>query len=485
MKKITITAAPLVKREPHHSRVFSGIFKIIPLLTAGVVSNHTVYAGAFSLYTEGSAAAVGNFAAGVAAECTDASIGWYNPAGLVMIKEQQAVLSGTWVLPKTSATGTSYFNTLDFDEPYIQTFRGLKSADNATVPALHYVKPLGSRAAFGFNVVSPFGLSTNWDITSPVRYSGTFTQLLTLNASPEIAGFVTDNWSWGTGLDLQWAKVTFDGVVGSPAALQFLESVGGEVTPTTLDSASDNNGHSFGIGYHTGILGVFNDNHTRVGLNYQSSISHEFTGTSRLTGRLADPELNDPNAVYSSDLLMSNRLSLPDILTLSGYQDLTAKWALLGSIVYTGWSSFNTIQLDNVAAYSPESSEQSLEQVTSVEGYRDAWRFAMGTNYHVTDRWMMRFGWGYDQSPTVNAERDIRLPDADRFAVAIGTHFQVRQDIGFDLGYSYIWAAQHALINKTQVLGETSTNTIQAMANSHVNLAAAQIVWNIDADLKH
>ena len=35
------------------------------------------YAGAFSLYTESSTTALGTFAAGVAAEAGDASIGWY------------------------------------------------------------------------------------------------------------------------------------------------------------------------------------------------------------------------------------------------------------------------------------------------------------------------------------------------------------------------------------------------------------------------
>lgn len=459
--------------------------KAIGFVTTSGLSLSTAYAGGFSLYTEASTVAVGNFGAGVAAECADASIGWYNPAGMVLLGEQQAVFSGVGVFPRIAATGTSRFQTDDFDEPYVQSFRGLEGAVNAAVPAFHYVKPLGPRAAFGFNIISPFGLSTDWGDTSAVRYSGTYTQLLILNASPELAGFITDNWAWGAGLDFQWAKVTFDGVVGSPAALQFLESAGGEVTPTTLDSTTNNHGTSFGIGYHTGVLGIFNDKHTRVGLNYQSSIAHQFTDGSLLTGRLADPELTDPNATFFSGFLSSNRVQFPDVLTLSGYQDLTKKWAMLSSVVYTGWSHFKTIQLNNVAAYSVESSEQSYEQVVSQEDYRNTWRFSLGTNYHMTDRWMMRFGCGFDQTPTVNEQRNIRLPDANRWAVAAGTHFQVRPDIGIDLAYSYIWAAQNAFIDKAQILGPTSVNIIQAVGNSHVNLVAAQVVWNIDADLKH
>ncbi len=444
-----------------------------------MMTNHAASAGGFSLYTESSAAAIGNYAAGIAAEGADASIGWYNPAGLVLIKKQQAVFSGVGVFPSTKLSGTSTFNTDDVT-PYIQSFKNIQGAEDAVVPAFHYALPLGDRATFGFSVVSPFGLSTSWGDASPVRYSSTYTQLLMLNVSPELGGKITDNFAVGLGLDLQWARVTFNGVLGSPAALQFLESIGGLVTPTTLDSTSTNQGSSFGVGFHAGVLSMYNDNHTRVGLNYQSGIAHMFTGNSVLTGRLADPELTNPNAVFRSDGLTSNNVQLPDVVTLSGYQDVNDKLALLGSVVYTAWSSFKTIQLNNVAAFSAEEGAQQFVNSTSIEDYRDTWRFAIGANYHVNELWMMRVGGGYDQTPTINAARDVRLPDSSRWALSIGTHYQVRPNIGLDLGYTYLFGSNDARVNKTQVLGPSSSNVINALASSHAQLVGLQVVWTID-----
>ncbi|WP_457589498.1 outer membrane protein transport protein, partial [Legionella pneumophila] len=53
---------------------------------------------------------------------------------------------------------------------------------------------------------------------------------------------------------------------------------------------------------------------------------------------------------FQSDDLFSNAIDLPDVVTISAYHDVNDKFALLGSLVYTAWSSFKTVQLTNVAA---------------------------------------------------------------------------------------------------------------------------------------
>ncbi len=436
------------------------------------MSNHATYAGAFSLYTESSATAVGNFAAGIAAEAADASTAWYNPAGLVLLKKQELVVSGVGVFPSSKLTGTSTFTTEGIPTAYVQSFTGLQGAENALVPAMHYALPLGDNAAFGLSLVSPFGLSTRYGESSPVRYAATLTDLRTIDLSPDISGKLTENLSFGLGLDLQYARVKFNGVLGAPT-IAFLNP---EATATTFDSTSENLGSSIGFGFHTGLMGVFNHSHTRVGLNYQSQMQQKFRGSSTLTGRLADSEFPaNPNTVLRDDVLSSNNITLPDILTLSGYQDINAKLALLGSVVYTGWSSFKTIELNHVVA-GPDTYVDSV----ATENYRDAWRFALGANYSVNDQWMMRVGGGYDQSPTVNSARDVRLPDASRWALSVGAHYQPRYNLGVDVGYSYLFAANNPIVNKTQSIGDTSSYNVNAVAKVNAQLVGAQVVWAID-----
>ena len=452
---------------------------MVSLAVVTIITSHAASAGGFSLYTESGAAAIGNYAAGIAAEGADASIGWYNPAGLILIKKQQVVLGGVGVVPSTELTGVSNYVTqlppIGTLPSYTQSFSNLQGGENAVVPSLHYALPLGERATFGLSLVSPFGLSTNYDKNSAVRYAATESKFETFNVSPELGGKLTDNWSIGAGLDLQYARVHFNSMIGAPAVYQiFNQTYGSTISLQAADSSSNNVGDSFGVGFHAGTLLMFNEQHTRVGFNYQSAISHTFDGTSTLTGRLADPTFvitepqdANPNASYKTNSLYSNAIDLPAIMTLSAYQDVTNKFALLGSVVFSSWSSFNSIVLNNIAVGIPNDENTTLTHINSTinENYHDAWRAALGANYHVTDKWMMRVGGGYDQTPTDNEHRDVRLPDSNRWALSVGSHYQATPSIGVDVGYTYLFAAQDGQVDYTLDL-LTSTDHITATAKN-------------------
>jgi long-chain fatty acid transport protein len=457
---------------------------IVNAAVVTVITTSAAHAGAFSLYTESSAAAIGNYAAGTAAEAADASIGWYNPAGLTLIKEQQVVFGGVGVFPASKISGTSTFTAAP--APYIQSFSNIDGAENAFVPSAHYALPLGDKATFGFSVVAPFGLSTDWGVDSPVRYQATFTELITSNFSPELGAKLSDNFAVGAGLDLQYARVKFNRMLGLPTILQALTD-----PPAGLDSLSYNKGNSFGVGYHVGLMGMFNDKHSRVGINYQSKMRHTFNGYSQLSGPLANGgNIFDPTLAFSvrrNNNLSSNPIELPDVVTLSGYHDLNENFALLGSVVYTGWSSFKTIQLNNVAAPSFDGGGNITSVIVnsaSPQNYKDVWRVAVGANYHLNTMWMLRVGGGYDQSPLNNVYRDVRLPDADRWALSVGTHYQARPNLGIDVGYTHLFGANEPTINRTDVLSRTATSTssynVNATVNANADLVGAQVVWAID-----
>ncbi|WP_203455003.1 OmpP1/FadL family transporter [Legionella sp. MW5194] len=450
------------------------------ILSAAILSAMATgaHAAGFSLYTESSAAATGNFAAGIAAEGYDASIGWYNPAGLVLIRDQQAVFGGVGVFPGAKLSGNTAFATViapGLTSTYRQSFSDIKGEVDAFVPSFHYALPLGENATFGVSVTSPYGLATDWSTFYPTRYAATFTELITTNISPQIGGRITEHFALGAGVDLQYARVKFNSIIGAPAFLQFIGA-----NPMLFDSYSYNKGDSFGTGFHVGALAMFNDNNTRIGLNYQSVMHHEFHGYSTLTGRLASgPALDNHNASFTSDILFSNPIELPDVVTLSGFHHLNDKVDLLASVVYTGWHTVRNIQLNNVAAFSLALERQVLVNSTSTENYDNAWRFAVGANYHVNDVFMIRVGGGYDETPTQDAFRTIRLPDADRWALSVGAHYQWRPNLGVDVGYTHLFA-DDVLINKTVTAGPGSTFNVNATGKARADLLGAQLVWMID-----
>lgn len=470
---------------------------IVNMAVLSVLAASAAHAGSFALYTESSPAAIGNYAAGIAAEAADASTGWYNPAGLPLLHKQEITFGGVGVFPSTELTGTSTFSTVttlpapfpSVTTNYTQSFAGIQGAENAFVPSVHYALPLGENVAFGFSIVSPFGLSTDWGLESPVRYQATKSELLTANFSPELGAKLTNNFSVGAGLDLQYARVKFNQMIGIPTFLLPLS-----LDPAADDSLSYNKGKSFGVGFHVGVMGLFNDNHSRLGLNYQSKMRHKFNGYSQLSGPLATPNdalFLDPISPFSivvNNNLNSNAIEFPDVLTLSGYHDVNEKIAVLGSVVYTGWSCFDSIQLNNVAAPNVDidilAPSATVSQVAissaTLQNYRDTWRAALGANYKFNDLWMLRVGGGYDQTPTINLYRDVRLPDADRWALSVGAHYQARANVGVDVGYTHLFAVNDPSVNRTEELAPGSTYNVNAVGSVSADLVGAQVVWVID-----
>lgn len=462
------------------------------IFLATIMFSANNFAAGFSLYNEGTGSAIGNFAAGIAAEYNDASTGWYNPAGLAFLHKPQAVIGAVGVMPYFNLNGNTLFITelpqLPDSPPfyYSQSFNNQKGADRAAVPSFHFAYPLGPNTTAALSVVSPYGLATDWDGKSALRYAATYTKLVTIDIAPELGGKLTDFLSVGLGLDLEKAYVTFNQVLGAPA---ILNEFGGGILPSALDSTSTNLGDSFGVGFHTGVLFHIWQDSTRLGINYQSAIQHRFYGDSTLKGPLADPNLNvfdplmsDPKMVFANKILLSNGIALPSVTTLSLYQDLSARLALLGSVVYTSWSSIQNISLFNVAGLTVDNNGQAIQgniNAFNINNFRNTWRVALGSNLKINNKFLIRIGGGYDETPTISQERDIRLPDADRFALAIGGHYQFGSAFGVDFGYSHYFMNK-IIINKLAVLDANNNFQTIATGNAHANLLGAQIVWTLD-----
>lgn len=460
------------------------ITKTLALGISAIFLNHGAWSGGYSLYEENSARAVGNVAAGIAAEGADASTGWYNPAGLVLLKHRQVLLSGVGVLPTSLITGSATYTTPTLP-PYVESFHNMRGGKDGLVPSIHAAIPFGDRYALGLNVVAPEGLSSQYPTDSPVRYAALMSSFTTASFSPVLAAKLSETLSIGGGVDLQYATLGFSSMIGAPA---LMTSLG--LPSTFLDSQVTNNGKSFGVGFHAGFLFRFQNDHTRIGMNYESNVKHQFKGSSVLRGRMADPSLNvfnpiagNPAASFRTNNFQTNTITFPSVTTLSGYQDLNEKWALLGSIVYTQWSAIQLFDLDNLAA----SGANSLGNInlneynsTSPQDYRNTWRYAVGLNYKMTRNVMLRGGVGCDQTPTVNKARNVNLPDTNVFVFAGGVHYQMYEQFGLDIGYSYYMKTASTSINSGYVFGNSTYNINAISSSYHGNLVGLQLVWTGD-----
>jgi long-chain fatty acid transport protein len=110
---------------------------------------------------------------------------------------------------------------------------------------------------------------------------------------------------------------------------------------------------------------------------------------------------------------------------------LTPQWTVLGEFDFFTWSNFKAIDI--------HTNSPSLGNLVTNENYRDTFGLAVGAEYQLNDQWRLRTGFKYDETPTVDAFRDTRVPDGDRFEIAGGFHYQYDEHIGIDASYAHLF----------------------------------------------
>lgn len=426
------------------------------LCAAGMLTVSTqASASAFQLFEQDGGSYLANYHAGYAAAATDASTAFYNPAGITRFKNQQVVFSAINVLTDFKYKGNIAVNTIDAGLPMSVTAQG---GSYAFVPALNYVAPISDYVGFGFSVVVPFGLKTDYGTSTVLRYAATETSVKVIDISPSLGFKVTNQLSLGIGFDIQRMFAEFDSVAGLGL---------GE-----LDTLSRNKADDTAYGYHLGALYEFNPC-SRLGFSYHSQVVHRLEGTSRFEGPLAAVTGTDPLTSHAS-----THVTLPAYATLSYYHKVTQPLALMASLTFTKWNVFQDITLNNVAGINEIGEPITDIQVTIPQRYRNTWNLAVGGEYNATDRITLRAGVGYDQTPLRGAYRDVRLPDNDRYIVALGGHFQATKCVGVDLGWLHVFFNEVNVNPVPQQIGIETVST-NGKASGGADVYGAQITWDI------
>ncbi len=376
------------------------------------------YAAGFQLY-EQSGASLGDFNAGAAAIADDATTNWYNPAGLVRLHHAQLSLGGILISTTNDFTGSV---TDNIPTPFgIVPITQTGSVDGGTfnfVPNIHLAVPLGHGVVGGLSVVTPFGLSTSYNKGSVAQSSATLSELKTVDVNANLAIPVTKKFSVAGGLNFVHAVVDLNNALPTNFAFPPFRVTG---STQFKNRATDD-----AFGWNIGLLYQFTK-HTRVGFAYRSQVHLKLEGTSTFL----------PNSTLNAKA----SLTLPDYAGLSIYSRVSPRIALMGTVNYTGWDAFKNVILKNVAIPSG--------MTVTPQNYRNTFNVIAGLHYFLSKKIFLRFGLGFDKTPTNNKDRDLRLPDSNRIVVATGIHYQASKKLGLDLGYLHVFANQ-ASINQTQ-----------------------------------
>lgn len=413
-------------------------------------------ASGFQLW-EQDAASIGNFHAGYAAKAEDASTAFYNPAGLSRLDHKQVIFGATAIAPSFKYKGNVSLNVINNFELLPTVAQG---GVFKTVPMFHYAAPINDRIGFGLSIVVPFGLATNYGQSTPMRYAATESSVFVVDTSPVISYKVTKDLSVGAGPDFQYMQGEFDQI--------------GTYSGKRYDSDGVNKATGTAWGYHAGLLYQLNKD-ARVGLSYHSQVVHHLSGTSDFTGPLADDLAGGP--IYSNRASVD--VTLPPYTALSAYYHVRPKLALMGSVIYTQWSTIQNLILKNVSGINADGERSTDITAVLPENFKNSYNVSLGADYFLSDDITLRTGIGYDQTPTSDAYRNARLPDNNRYVIALGGHYQATKTVGFDVSWAHFFIKEAVVNPPKQTTGLEEIN-LDGKVKGGADVLSGQIVWNIN-----
>jgi len=400
--------------------------KSVLAVAVAIVSTNAWSAG-FQL-NEFSSSGLGRAYSGEGAIADDAGNVSRNPALITMFDRPTFSGGAVFVDPDVNISGTS---------PTGRSTDADNIAPTAWVPNLHFVAPINEQFGWGASVTSNYGLATEFNNSYTAGSVAGKTDLTTVNLNLSGAYRLDNHWSFGLGFDAVYARAKIERYAGDLGPLLAASNPSlGPLAPTVAGIPADTQithlkGDEWGFGWNAGILYEL-DKDNRYGLTYRSEVKIDFDGDYKSSLPAAfNPILAGYNLYGTSGATIpgSLTLNLPEMWELSGYNRVAPQWAVHYSLTYTSWSQFQELKAKG-------SDGQTLFQ--KEEGFRDAYRIALGTTYYMDDNWTFRTGIAFDDSPVPADKRSISIPDQDRLWLSAGTTYAFNEDASVDLGVSYM-----------------------------------------------
>lgn len=442
-----------------------------------LVNADVAKAAGFAIIEQG-VKGLGNAFAGSAASAEDATTIFYNPAGMTHIKGREIIAGLHIIDPSLRFNNSASTISPSFGGGPLTGSDGGDGGVTGLVPNFYFSQELDGYW-FGLGVNSPFGLSTNYDSNWKGRYQAVESKITTLNINPSLAYRFNERFSLGGGLNLQYldAKLTQDvdytavclSAFGGPAC------TGQGLGVATLQSSattgySDNTASDWGTGYNLGLIYEFSSE-SRLGLAYRSKINHKATGEGDFTvpGAVSGAGGGIGPAISSifTDAAITSYITMPDTLSLSGYQQVTPKWVFMADVTRTRWSRIPEVRI----SFDNPLKSDSVERIN----WKDSTRYSIGASYLYNEQWTWRTGVAYDQTPIYEtSDRTARLPDNNRRWLAFGASYKGHSGMSFDVGYAHLFVS-NTPIDRTGVFGDKLVGSFQ----NSVDILSAQVVWDM------
>jgi len=367
-------------------------------LLAGVLS----YAGGFRVSLQG----VKQLAmAHTSAHAEDASVAFFNPAGISFIPSKLSIVAGGFgASNKVTFQNLNTLQSTDTDNPIGTPFYA----------AIAY-KPT-ENLSVGLSVTTPFGSTIQWPNDWEGRELVQKMELKSFFFQPMVSVKLAPWMSLGASYIYARGQVDWD-----KAVTQF----GGELNIN--DEKATGHGYSFGFYFRP-------DPNLDVSISYRSPVDMKADNgkaTFAFPSQSIYPLLGLDTSGQDS---FKATLPLVDEYIVGLTYKITPKWLVSADFNYHGWQKYSRLTLDFEKA--PVGNQADPTILVNPKNFKNAKTFRLGTQYAFTDKIFGRLGAYYDESPYSDENFIPETPSFDTYVITGGVGFKLNK-FGVDVAGGY------------------------------------------------
>lgn len=467
--------------------IFMVVLAALVLLAEGAV------AGGYALSGVGSRAiGMGGAFRGLA---DDWSAAYWNPAGLTQLEESEFNAMLVAISPRIQYTPQITYG--DLDVGYRNGVTRYPNDKTTFIPDVSgFIKFEGfDEYTVGLAIFVPVGLASEWDIYNPtpamdirnpyVWYDHK-AYLTVIDVHPAIArSFMDDKLSLGAGLSMQRASVTFKKT--------FLKPSGIPIPHEYLLIDTELEGDGWGFGANFGLLYKLSDK-MQFGISGKTGTTLKLEGTATQELYTFDNE-DLKNSLLSRAITEAERQQIlflfaadNHVATLDGKAEIktpadigfglavkpTEKLTLTGEVVYTQWSSLDSILIEMDGS---DPSGQPAEDTPLMLNWDNTVRFSAGGEYQLADPLALIFGYYLDPSPIPDGTFSPLIPDlGDKNSFNIGAALSF-SDFELSYNFEYISFADRDIATLEDVNGDGTFDNYPGLFESTLFASHVSITY--------
>ena len=366
---------------------------MLAVLSASLAS--TAYAGGYRVSSQGQKAmAMGH--TGVAMSESAEAI-FFNPGAITQLEAETDIVGGiTFIDTETKYEQEDTLAKAETDNPIGTPFNA------------YFAQKWNEDLSYGLGIYTPFGNKVEWPDDWEGSHLVNEIELSAIYIQPTIGYQLDPSTSIGFGPTLVLGSVKYNRNLSTS-----MTDANGD--RSNVEIKADN---VTAWGYNVGLLHKLADNKTSLGISYRSKITVE--------ARDEDADFdNVPTALESTfaDGEFDADLPLPAELTLGIAYKYSDRLILAFDFNRTFWGTYDELKIEFDNGITSE----------NPRNYEDSNIYRFGMQYRYDDRWTLRGGVYYDESPVKDGYFTPETPRNDAIGYTTGVTYHYSKNLEIDV----------------------------------------------------